>query len=72
VALEQHQAKLALQRLDLAAEGGLGLAERPGGSRKRAFLGGDEEGAGAVPVEGDGSPIHALMHITQAISVNSI
>ena len=48
----------------------LGEAESAGGGGERAFLGGDEKGPRAVPVEGDCAPIHANMHIRSTQPVN--
>jgi len=69
---EQRDAKLGLQRLDLAAQRGLRQFQRTRGGGQGPFLGRHQEGAGPVPIEGDTAPIHANTHISSANPVNSL
>jgi hypothetical protein len=69
--VEELHAEAVLQRRDLAPEGRLGLAELTCGGRERSGLGGGEEGAGLVPVEGGGGRIHASLYNADANAGNS-
>ena len=70
--LEKGDAQFLFERRHLTAEGGLRHAERRRRRRERAFLRRHQEGAGAVPIEGDGTPIHAKMHTKPTDLVNSL
>ena len=57
--LEQDDAELFLERIDLPAKRRLRHAEGARRGRERAFFGGDQKGARPVPVEFHRAPIHA-------------
>ena len=67
--LEQRHAELLLERHHLATQRRLRLLELTGGGGKRALERRDQERARLVPVEVDGFPVHAFMHIETAILV---
>ena len=50
-ALEQHHPQLVFQLGDVAAQGGLGGAQRPRGAQQAAMVERGKEGADEAPVE---------------------
>jgi hypothetical protein len=60
---EQNNAKLFFKRINLPAQSGLRKSQCPRRGGQRALFSRDEEGPRPVPVESDGSPIHARTHI---------
>jgi len=67
---EKRDTQIGLKPRNLAAERRLGQAQHAGGGRKRAFLYRGKEGPDLIPVEGDGTPIHASMHKLPTILCN--